>query len=408
MNILFIHEVDWIEKVVFDLHYLAEGLSLRGHNVYVIDYEDTWSTNGSSGLGTLKTRELGKIPRAFDNSSVSVIRPGSIKITGISRISAAVTHYLAIRRTIREKRIDAIVLYSVPTNGIQAINLAKKYNIPVIFRSIDILHQLVPYPVLRSLTRFLEKRVYPRADLILTLTPKGSGYVKELGAAEEKIRWLKMPVDTGIFHPLPDTAEMWRELGYRESDQIIVFIGTLFEFSGLDGLIEVFPKILGEVPDARLLIVGDGPQRTALEKIIGETGLSEKVIITGFKPYSTMPSYINLASLCVLPFRIVRATRDIFPGKITQYLACGKVVIATPLPGTTAVIPEGQDYLVYVSGSDEMAEKIISLLKSHKQRRQSEQKAIEYVTNEHSYVKISEKLEEYITEVIKKKNGELS
>ena len=48
-----------------------------------------------------------------------------------------------IAKTIREKNIDAIVLYSVPTNGLQTLRLAKKFNIPVIFRSIDILNQLV-------------------------------------------------------------------------------------------------------------------------------------------------------------------------------------------------------------------------------------------------------------------------
>ena len=40
MNILFVHEVDWLEKVVFDIHFLAESLSLLGHQVYIIDYQD--------------------------------------------------------------------------------------------------------------------------------------------------------------------------------------------------------------------------------------------------------------------------------------------------------------------------------------------------------------------------------
>ncbi len=168
MNILFVHEVDWLNKVVFDMHSLAEGLSLLGHQVYGIDYENTWGRNGSWGMGSLKTVEVSGVSRAFPGASVTLRRPGFIKVPGLSRLSAAVTHYLEIQRTIREKDIDAIVLYGVATNGLQTTCLAGKFGIPVLFRSIDILNQLVPYPLLRPATRFLEKKVYSRVDAILT------------------------------------------------------------------------------------------------------------------------------------------------------------------------------------------------------------------------------------------------
>ncbi|MFC1991167.1 glycosyltransferase family 4 protein [Chloroflexota bacterium] len=408
MNILFIHEVEWIDKVVFDIHYLAEALSLRGHQVFGIYYEDKWSRKSLTDLVSPE-KKMDNVSRAIPGASVSLTCPGYIKLPGLGRISAAVTHYRAIRNIIKERKIDAIVLYSVPTNGLQTISLAKIFNIPVIFRSIDILHQLVPYPGLRPITKFMEKKIYSKSDLILTLTPKGSSYVIELGAPKEKVKWLKMPVDTVLFRPSTDTAEMRHKLGYGESDQIIVFIGTLFEFSGLDDLIRCFHKVIEEIPTVKLLIVGDGPQRQMLEEIILETGLSEQVIITGFKPYNTMPQYINLAALCLLPFRIAEVTRDIFPGKITQYLACGKVVIATPLPGTTAVIPPDQGYLVYANGGEEVAQEIITLLKAPERRHPLEQEAVKYVTNEHSCDKIAQQLENNIIGVIrKKKNGELS
>jgi hypothetical protein len=156
VNVLFIHEVDWLAKVVFDIHTLAESLSLRGHKIYAIDYENTWHRKSPFDLGSLNTQEFDGISRAFTGASVSLRRPGFIKIPGLSRLSAAFTHYQEIRRTIREKSIDAIVLYSVPTNGLQAVHLARKFNIPAFFRSIDILNQLVTWPTLRPVTRFLE------------------------------------------------------------------------------------------------------------------------------------------------------------------------------------------------------------------------------------------------------------
>ena len=137
MNILFIHEVDWIKKVVFEIHNLAEILSVRGHRVYAIDYENAWEKTRFWDLGGFKTTEVTGVSRAVAGSSVTLKRPGFIKIPLISRLSAAFTHYFEIKRTIKEKNIDVIVLYSVPTNGLQVLNIAKKLGVPVVFRSID-------------------------------------------------------------------------------------------------------------------------------------------------------------------------------------------------------------------------------------------------------------------------------
>jgi len=404
MNILVIHEVDYLTKVVFDIHFLAEGLSLRGHRVWVIDYPNTWRRDSLADLGSLKTREVNAEPRAFPKASVCLRRPGFIKIPGLNRLSAAATHYQEIKRVIREKNIQAIVLYSVPTNGLAAISLARKNNIPVVFRSIDILNRLVPYPALRPMTRFLEKKVYARADMILTLTPKLSDYVNNLGADPERVKLLPMPVDTDLFHPSADTGGLRKKWGLGK-EAVIVFIGTLFDFSGLDALINQFPQLLKEIPEAKLLIVGDGPQRSGLEKIIAELGLSRQVIITGFQPYATMPQYINLATLCINSFLITDATRDIFPGKIVQYLACGKAVVATPLPGMMAVTAGEDQGVVYASNAGEMVKEVISLLKSPERRQKLGQAGLSYVTGVHKRDKIVYQLEARLEEAIKEKQS---
>src|SRR3972149_12062836 len=106
MNILFVHEVDWIKKVAFEIHNLAEALSLLGHQVYAIDYEETWKRDGFPGLGSLKTREIDGVSRVFAGSSVNLRRPGFIRLPGLSRISAGFTHCLEIKRTLREKKIE--------------------------------------------------------------------------------------------------------------------------------------------------------------------------------------------------------------------------------------------------------------------------------------------------------------
>ncbi len=406
MNVLFVHEVDWLNKVVFDIHTLAEALSLRGHKVYAIDFENSWKRKGLDDLWNFKTREVGGVSRAFKGSSVNLIRPGFIKVSGLSRISAACTHWREIKKTIKEKKIDAVVLYGVATNGLPAILATRSLKVPVLFRSIDILNQLVAYPVLRPLTKILEKQVYARADMILTLTPSLSRYVAGLGAREDRIKLLPMPVDTAIFYPSPAPAELRRKWGIKEMDSVILYIGTLFDFSGLDAVIQHLPEIIVQVPGARLLIVGDGPQRVKLEGIIREMGLEKKVTITGFQPYETMPQYINTATICINPFRMTGATREIFPGKIVQYLACARAVVATPLPGLVAVTPGEEQGVAFAASLEAMAGKVVALLKDRSHRQRLERNGLEYVRKVHSVESIAAQLEASLQEAIAlKKTG---
>ncbi len=403
MNILFIHEVDWLRKVVFEVHTLAELMSLSGHRVYAIDYESLWVKDKFLDFGSLRTETINGVGRAYPNASVDLIRPGFIKIPGLSRLSAAVTHYREIQRTIREKKIDAVVLYSVPTNGLQTVQLAKKFAIPVVFRSIDILNQLTPSKILSPLTHLLERKVYSSVDLILTISPKLSEYVIKMGAKEGNVRLLPLGIDTNVFRPDLDTTEIRQQWGLGVDIPVIVFIGTLFDFSGLDIFLKNFNKILESVPEARLLIVGDGPQRSKLESIIAETGLTGQVTITGFQPYETMPLYMNLATVLINTFLITDATRDIFPGKIVQYQACGKATVATALPGLTEIIRGEDQGIVYADGPAEMSGKIIPLLKSEERRRKLGQAALSYVKQSHSYDKIVEQLELELTRLVGRK-----
>lgn len=403
MNILFVHEVDWIGKVVLDFHSLSEILSLREHRVYAIDYESMWRKNGLFDFGHLRTREFPGTSRAVAGSSVALRRPGFVKVPGLSRMTAALAHYQEIKRTIKEEGIDVIVLYSVPTNGLQAVHLARKLNIPLVFRSIDILNQLVPHRMLRSVTSRMERKVYSSADMILTLTPTLSDYVIKNGGDRSRTYPLPMPVDTTLFRPSADPSHLRQKWGFDEEDEIVLFMGTLFEFSGLDSFIPEFSKIVQQVPNAKLLIVGDGPQRKKLDIIIGRLGLQRHITITGFQPYSTMPQYINLATLCINTFRLEGATRDIFPGKTVQFLACGKGLLATALPGMMAMIPDERHGVTYARSTDEMVMKTISLLRSTQQLQQLQRNGLEYVMSVHSHDRVAEQFEVRLAEAMDEK-----
>jgi len=249
--------------------------------------------------------------------------------------------------------------------------------------------------------------VYSRADKILAITPNHARYVIAMGAVESKVKLLPLPIDINVFHPSVDCIEVRQKWDFNAEDRVVLFIGTLFEFSGLDGFIRQFPRIIGNVPEAKLLIVGDGPQRPKLERIISELGLERHVIITGFQPYPTMPQYISLATVCINPFLNTETTRDIFPGKIIQYIACGKATVATPLLGITTLVPDESRGVVYTNNAGDMATEVIGLLQSSERRQQIGEAGVHYVKHTHDQQQIARQLEAELMEVISQKSSEL-
>ena len=396
MNILFVHEIDWLKKVVFELHHLSELLSIFGHKIFAIDYENEWTKRSFFDFGSFRTRRFENVHRAYEDASVTLNRPGFVKILGLSRASAFFTHYLNIKNIIKKELIDVIILYSIPTNGLQTIRLANKKRIPVLFRSIDILHQMVPISLLRYPTYLLERKVYSEVDKILVLTHKLANYVCSMGAKREKVVSLPPGVDTTMFFPKSNCEKIKDRYNIKDKEKIIIFMGTLFNFSGVDQYIENFPKILKDVPDAHLLIVGGGPLLDKIKKMVSNLKIQRYVTITGFQPYYQMPDFINMADICINPFEITEATREIIPTKILQYLACAKPVISTPLPGMRDMLPNEEYGVVYAKNMRELIHKSIFLLQNENLAQRLGKNGFRYVHKNHEWKGVARKLEKIL------------
>jgi len=349
MNILVIHETEYIKKVIFEYQVIPELWSSWGHNVYVIDFPTELDKKSAFDLGYLKTKIIKNVSRANKKKGVTLIRPGLIKIPVISRLSAFWTHFFAIRRTIIDKKIDVIFLYSVPTNGLQTIFWAKRYGVPVYFRLLDVLNQLVPSKLLSLPTYLMEKMVYMRTDELSAITPKLTEYAQKMGARKESSYYLPSGSDSDLFYPKSKDPDLVRKFRLGKADTVILFAGTLYNFSGLDLVLKYYAKHRRDYPHLKFLIVGHGEQSKKLSEIIENNNLSDRVIMTGFVNYGILPKYIQLADICINPFEINAITNLIFPGKIYQYLACGKPVIATKLAGLADIFPDngGKNGLYY-------------------------------------------------------------
>jgi len=191
----------------------------------------------------------------------------------------------------------------------------------------------VPSLPLVPVTKLLEGFVYRRVDAITAVTPRLKRHIESYGVPASRVRVLPSGVDTRMFSPGPRAAALLGAWGIGFEDPVALFMGTIYRFSGVDRVIQDWPRLLAVVPRAKLLVVGVGEDESRLKRLALESGVAGSVIFTGFLSYAVLPDVIRSSDVCINPFELNPITQDILPTKLFQYLSCGKPVVATRLPG---------------------------------------------------------------------------
>lgn len=170
-------------------------------------------------------------------------------------------------------------------------------------------------------------------------------------------------IDIDHFSP-QDSTQLRKHLGLTHK-KVIVSVGRLVHRKGQDRLIESMPKILEKIPDAHLLMVGQGPYLQHLAKLVAMNNLSEHVSFIGRIQYEELPQYICTGDVFAMPSRSRLAGLEV-EGLGIVYLeasACGLPVVAGSSGGAPDAVVHGVTGRV-VDGNnlDEIAEAIVSLL----------------------------------------------
>ena len=149
-------------------------------------------------------------------------------------------------------------------------------------------------------------------------------------------------IDTAHFIPQPDAMQKRKELGLQDK-KIIISVGRLVHRKGQDKLIEAMPDVLRKIPNAHLLIVGVGPYKNHLEKLVNKLSIKENVTFAGRIMYDRLPSYLSAADLFAMPSRSRFFGLEV-EGLGIVYLeasACGIPVLAGNSGGAPDAVLEG-------------------------------------------------------------------
>ncbi|GBR74233.1 glycosyl transferase GTB-type super family [Candidatus Termititenax aidoneus] len=170
---------------------------------------------------------------------------------------------------------------------------------------------------------------------------------------ERKLLALENGVNVEHFRPL-DKKTCRAELGFAPDIDYIGYVGCFTGWDGIEHIVRALPEIQKDFPKTKVLLVGDGEQKSFVENEVKKLGLTEEVIFTGYAPYKDLPKYLNVFTVAVAPYGGSDSiqTRNKKGGlsslKCKEYISSGLPVIVADISGVDYindlagfVIPQG-------------------------------------------------------------------
>lgn len=188
----------------------------------------------------------------------------------------------------------------------------------------------------------------------------------EFPGAGAKTRVIFNSADTAFFRPDKELRETARKtLGLASGETAVLMSGVMHKQKGMRLGVEAFCAVAHKFPRARLVLAGDGPERTFLEAAAARAGLKERVTFCGPRPNSEMPALYNAADIYLNPTMRTEG----LPLVMVEAMACGLPCVVSKIGGNGSSIDDGASGFFTRPGSaPELAEKLSVLLADEKLR----------------------------------------
>ena len=183
-------------------------------------------------------------------------------------------------------------------------------------------------------------------------------YVIAKGAAPSRVHVVPNGVDPDLFDPSVKPAH----LPQLDGHPVIGFAGGLKPWHGLQELVAAFRIVEAARPDARLLIVGDGPMRGWIDGFLAGSGLGDKVVVTGWQAHEQLPALIRRMDVATAPYPVLG---DFYfsPLKLFEYMSLGRAIVASRIGQIAAVIEHERSGMLVAPGSvNDLTQSLLRLL----------------------------------------------
>ncbi|SKB59438.1 Glycosyltransferase involved in cell wall bisynthesis [Salegentibacter salinarum] len=281
----------------------------------------------------------------------------------------------------------------------RGLKLAKKLGVPsVLFVDAPYVWESKKWGVHRLGWEWFAKRrgdAHPckKADLILVVSEDVKRAVMDLGIPESRILITPCTVSQKMFDKAKGSVV--RESLGLTNNFVIGWVGSFRKFHSLDLLVEAFLDVSSTMPEAKLLLVGEGPERLRLQEKVENYGLHDRVIFSGNVPHNEIHSYISSFDLAVLPSQSNEGFHY-SPLKLREFFAAGVPVIASAVGDVETVVRESHGgWLVRPGSKEAITEMIGKIEKDRTARISAGEKAKSYAITEMGILKQIRMIEDY-------------
>ncbi|MCB1842287.1 MAG: glycosyltransferase, exosortase A system-associated [Halioglobus sp.] len=287
----------------------------------------------------------------------------------LGQLSVISTLEKRLAEVARLEEPDVIHAHSPALNGVAAVRVGRALGIPVVYEvrgfweDAAVSHGTSREGGLRyRLTRAMETWVLKRADAVTCICNGIHGDLLERGIAADKITIVPNAVDAGRFQPVGKRdADLVQKYGLQ-GRKVVAFIGSFYEYEGLDLLVDAMPALLAARPELTLLLVGGGQVADALKARVAELGIGGSVIMTGRVPHDEVEAYYSVTDVLVYPRKSMRITELVTPLKPLEAMAQKSLFLASDVGGHRELIRDGvTGTLFHADDKDDLVRKLLEL-----------------------------------------------
>jgi glycosyltransferase involved in cell wall biosynthesis len=282
--------------------------------------------------------------------------------------------------------------------GVYAMPYAKSLGIPLI----TTFHGFDATRTKKALMRSGKPAWLRYVRNMATLAKEGDLFIAVSEFIQNRLIERGFPPGRIIVHHIGIDTDKFNTTGYVDDGRTVLSIGRLVEKKGIRYLIRAIAQVKKEVPDVKLEIIGDGPQRHYLEQLASELGVSDQVSFRGSCTQNEVIESLKKASVFCLPS--VTASDGDAEGMglvLLETSACMKPVVASQHGGIRSAVRDGENgFLVSERDIDELQGRLVLLLKDQSLRHKMGKNGRTIVENEFDIRKQTKKLEQIYTDLI--------
>ncbi|HTG37491.1 TIGR04063 family PEP-CTERM/XrtA system glycosyltransferase [Sphingomonas sp.] len=253
----------------------------------------------------------------------------------------------AVDRAVAAFRPDILHAHSPVLGALAGLRVARRHSIPILYEIRAFWEDAAVgngtgregsarYRLIRALETYACRRV----DAVAVICEGLRGDLIARGIDAERITVSPNGVDLSLFgEPLPRDDALAAGLGL--GTEVIGYVGSFYDYEGLDDLIAAMPALVARRPGAQLLMVGGGPMEAMLRAAAAASPVADHIRFVGRVPHDQVERYYSLIDVLAYPRKHMRLTDLVTPLKPLEAMAQRRLVAASDVGGHRELIEDG-------------------------------------------------------------------